>query len=256
MPRSKTLAPCICSYEADDEEELAKHAWDHKCKIYKCNHCKYITYGRHLLVFHKDTDRYQCEICCDSFDTLNDFLSHEIIAHQGGVEDPRGSQRFNEANMITPSSKNDSFRCKSCSYTSKAQGTMAIHILNNHTSQHVCNKCSFSSINRNKFIQHHIKVHTSDGLVECPDCFAVLNGSSAFKDHVKKHVNLAKQIPLDDKCPAQDCTFIAQTKSDLEAHVLECSMYIQECQDNEDDQPIIPEVVMQEQSSEIKQQAP
>ena len=84
-------APCICGFKATDVDDLEAHALENRCQIYRCNHCGYITHGRQLLVFHKRTLMFQCELCQFAAETRNELGHHALKEHRRKIEPKSGA---------------------------------------------------------------------------------------------------------------------------------------------------------------------
>lgn len=234
-----------CRYEAPHKNALRVHMErTHKIieavskELYYCKSCTFVTMYRHslrehTLSFHtslENSETYICYNCSYETHSKKHLVAHMNKKHKKSSqikEKPKYLCRICNRGLATKDnlkkhmsihSRNELFQCHDCGFTNKLKPVLKRHIIERHlnpkTKIYRCQKCDFSSLNREKY-----QKHKSEHRVGCDICGFKTRDKTTLENHIIDHMDKKRQAQLVNVYRCQKCGYATWRKHRFERHL-------------------------------------
>ncbi|CAN9512163.1 unnamed protein product [Ophioblennius macclurei] len=236
-----------CKAEFAQSIELTRHVRTHTGdRPYVCRECgKGYSQASgltiHLHTFHNLSEPQDCQKCCLSFSTLEEYRQHIEEFHPKEIHKcPTCSKVFSTAALLDKHKGSHTgtkpFSCDLCNKSYQQLSGLWYHnrtnhpdVYANHTRQFKtlvqCDACSKFFPSTASMVKHQAAEHQGSEVVaagRCPFCPAVLGGEEEVQEHISsQHVSQSTEA---FSCPL--CSLLCTSLPDLQEHLLACHIEV------------------------------
>ncbi|XP_052763733.1 uncharacterized protein LOC128205811 [Mya arenaria] len=214
VPRKKTLISCdVCGKVFTRRYRLTDHMRSHDgIKKFRCIECgKLFTRNdhvlRHMQKKHFDVEVFTCDVCSDTFRSINEIVSHlaKHLQDDALTEDAllsRFSEKYKERSFAEV--KADGGRVYGCKICAKTYNKP--YRLRDHLDVHLgiktdCPECGESFSNKKTMSKHYSNIHakSENGWLTCPQCKKKYKSEEVFE----MHISICERAHKCDQCTAE-----------------------------------------------------